>query len=453
MADARRAKLVATGILLLVAFGYFVHQADWGQMSQLALTKAVAQGTPSIDHTRGQADEYWEITGDIGVWHGHVYSDKAPGLAFASAPAYLALRAAGAPTHGSPRRIVWLIAFWGAVIPALVLLWLVWREADALVPGAGRATAIVLGLGTLLLGSAGFFLSQTLSALLCFAAFALLLAARSRERADRLVLGGGLLAGYAVTTEYPNVLAVAILCTLVAAGSQRLRRLALYGAGVVLGVLPLLAYDWCAFGSPLRYSRSRALLTTKQDLVQTGIGGVGWPTLHGLERELVDHRLGLLIQSPVLVAAGVGLALLYRRGHRAEALVCGAMTAAYLTYLSGFHDPWGGLASAGPRYLVTILPFLALGLAPLVRNRVVLALALVSIGIQALVDATGSTLMRLEPTVSPLTRLRREDFLPAALNPIAKTHPLPNVFPWVVAVVALVVLLVRDSGLRRRTVD
>ena len=45
--------------------------------------------------------------------------------------------------------------------------------------------------------------------------------------------------------------------------------------------------------------------------------------------------------------AAAGLYLLWRRGFRAEALVCAAVTAAFLLAECGYFDPYGG-GSPGP---------------------------------------------------------------------------------------------------------
>lgn len=449
LARAGRRELV-TFAALAFFLAFFLRPADWGATSQLALTEALAHGTPTIDNARDASDPIWGQTGDIGVWRGHLYSDKAPGFAFLSVPAYAAARGAGAQTRGNPRRIVWLLGLVMGVAPALGLLLLVRRGANALEPGTGMATATILGTGTMLAGTGGF-VSHALAALLPFAAFLLVLAARERERADGLILAAGLLAGYGALVEYPDALVTAILAVVVVTGRQRLRRVALYCAAVVVALLPLALYDRWAFGSVFRYSRSSAVLTTPHNDVHHGIGGVGWPSVHGAVRILFDHRFGLLVQSPVLALALAGLVLLYRSGRRLEALVCAAVFGSHLVYLSGFFDPWGG-RSSGPRYLIPALPFLALGLAPLLRRvrAATLALALVSIAVQALILLTGA---RIWPDEALLTRLRREEFLPAAFNPVPGVHPLANVLPWLVAVLLLAVLLVTDPGVPRRAVD
>jgi hypothetical protein len=56
----------------------------------------------------------------------------------------------------------------------------------------------------------------------------------------------------------------------------------------------------------------------------------------------------------------IGLGFLFRRGHRAEALAAGTIAIVYLLINSGYESPFGG-NSPGPRFLVAVLPFLAVG--------------------------------------------------------------------------------------------
>jgi hypothetical protein len=93
---------------------------------------------------------------------------------------------------------------------------------------------------------------------------------------------------------------------------------------------------------------------------QQGFFGIGRPTLHGAHLVFLDGK-GLLVVSPVVVAAAAGLVLLWRRGLRAEAAVCSAVTLLFLFANMAYFEPYGG-DSPGPRFFVPALPFLALGL-------------------------------------------------------------------------------------------
>ena len=93
---------------------------------------------------------------------------------------------------------------------------------------------------------------------------------------------------------------------------------------------------------------------------------------------LVANR-GLLVLTPVIVAALAGVVLLRRGRHRTEANVIIAVAAVYFVYNAGYWLTFGG-GTPGPRFLIPALPFVAVGLAPAYRRfpAVTLALAIPS---------------------------------------------------------------------------
>ena len=339
--------IVAASALLLQPFGY-------NQGSHFALVKALAHGTPRIDR-------YRNYTGDESYFHGHFYSNKAPGLAFFSLPVYEALGALHLPQG------VHALSLWGALLPALALLLLVRARADQVEPGLGAASAATLGAATLVLPFTGLFFAHLLSALLGFSAFALLWHEREGPAQPWLVAAAGLLAGLAVTTEYPLALVGGVLGLYVLSRTPRLRRGLAYAAGTLVGVVPLAAYNWWAFGSITHLSY--ADVTAERGTAAQRAAMVQHPKLFGLSLpsprvaiELLLSWRGLLVFAPVLAVTAAGIVLFYRAHRRAEALTIAGVCAALIVFNASFWGPFGGWAP-GPRYLIPMLPFLALPLA------------------------------------------------------------------------------------------
>jgi hypothetical protein len=207
-----------------------------------------------------------------------------------------------------------------------------------------------------------------LAACLGFAAYYLLWLQRRAQRHLLTIAAAGVLSGFAIACEYPQGLLAVILAAYALGRPASIRRLVLFGAGVVAGAIPLLAYNWSAFGSPLRDA-----------YVAKPASPVGYVkflpfSLHGtLDLLFAGH--GLMTVTPVLAAAVAGIAVLYRRGRRGEAAVAGTVALGYLIFNASYYMPFGGWAP-GPRYLIDALPFLALPLAAALRRAPVATLAL-----------------------------------------------------------------------------
>ena len=363
----KRLWIVALAVLAL-AWAAVIQRPGPNQNAHLALVTAIAnQGTPRID-------PYERWTRDDAYVDGHFYSAKAPGLALATVPFYLALKAVGLVVDGPPHSIPWPraeelampatapweVGLWGAVLPFFVLLVLVRSAVERLVPGYGTIAAVTLGAGSLAGVFATVYFDHELSALLGFAAFAILLRDRSR-----CALAAGLVAGLAIDVEFPLAI-VALVLALYA------RRRLPYIGGIVAGVLPLLAFNTWANGRPWSLAYSHAVLEpgkSGHDVLganASGIFGVGLPSLHSLVELLVAAK-GLLVLTPVWALALLGLVALWRGGRRAEAAVCLSITALFLLYDAAYYLPFGGF-NGGPRFLVPMLPFLALGVAAAWRD-------------------------------------------------------------------------------------
>ncbi len=385
---------VAAVVALALAWVPVMQLPGANQNAHLALVKSLADGTPRIDRYRNE-------TADTAYIGGHYYTAKAPGLALATLPWYVGLEAlhldvpnpaAATPwpnaMYAMPRSAVWEVGLFGALLPAFVLLLLVRSVADRLVPGYGTAAAVTVGAGSLLGVFATFFFAHALSACLGFAAFALLAHERygSCEAPDTMLLAwAGVFAGLAVVVEFPVAIVAAAAGLYAIARPRRLERALAYGAGVAVGLVPLLVFDTWAFGAPWKLSYTNAVSepgTSGHDVVGAnakGFFGVTSPHLHaGLE--LLFSGTGLLVLTPVWALAVFGLVALWRAGSRAEAGLVAGIAAGFLLYNAAYWLPFGGFF-AGPRFLVPLLPFLAVPVAAAWRALplTTLALALASV--------------------------------------------------------------------------
>jgi hypothetical protein len=313
--------------------------------SRFCLTHGIEAGRLTVDNCIGE-------TIDRSFYGGHFYTNKAPGMSLLALPAAEAVRLPTWPhwTASGDLRL-WAVRLFAAGLPFLLCVFLVGRISEGIAPGFGGAVLVTFGLGTLMapLAVAGF--DHVPTAAFGFAAFAL---AWSRRP-----LLAGLAAGAALLMEYEAAIVVLVLAAYVAFHGWR--ALLRFGIGALPGAMLVGAYDWIAFGAPwhnpLDYSDNFFLPYERSSFL-----GLNAPTWHAARLVFLGD-VGLLVVSPVLLAAAAGLFLLWREGFRAESLVCIAITAAFLVAESSYFTPYGGI-SPGPRFLVPALPFLALGLAP-----------------------------------------------------------------------------------------
>jgi hypothetical protein len=286
-------------------------------------------------------------------------------------------------TGGTPVLVVSLIGILSSA-GTVALLYLAGRLLGCS-RWAGVWAALALGLGTFVWHYSRTFMTEPTSS------FALLLAfvglqrfARSGRSTWLWVSGAG--AGWATLLRLGNVCGLLPLALWLGWETVRLRPtttreiflgVARWCAPIVAALVVVGAYNLVRFGDP-RETGYAAEVDQFSTPLAVGVYGL-----------LLSPGKGLFLYAPIALAGAIGWPNMLRR-RPAPALAAAGLVVAFLVFYGRWYTWWGG-GAWGPRFATILLPYLVLGLAPLVDRGVsrlaglaLWALGTLSVGIQVL---------------------------------------------------------------------
>ena len=367
----RVSPLVPLLLLVLAAYAYFYQAGGWNQNSRFDLVRS------TVEEGSSRIDRFYRNTGDLACrgpegrcgtplpeLGQHAYSDKAPGLSWLAAPVYALVHRVSGDRRADDRYLdaaAYLSTVGAVGVPSAIAVALLYLMLGALgaAPRGCATISLAYGLATLAFPYATLLYGHQLGAALVLIGFALLVRARraggSGPPRAVLLLGVGLLLGYAVVVEYPAALAVAPVCVYAALSVRPWPRLGWLVAGMAVPCMALAAYHWVSFGGPLTLPYE---FSTQVHRSQGFFMGLGVPSLEVLWAILGSSYRGLFYSSPWLLLAVPGAVLLARRGFKAEVWVSVAVVLLFLWLNASLVD-WQGGWAVGPRYLIPAIPFLA----------------------------------------------------------------------------------------------
>lgn len=380
-------RLLAAAIFLGLFLFYagFDQARDWNTSSRMLLTCAIVQNgaieiTPFV--TRESKILEHPQTRDLAATaDGRFFCDKAPGHSFVGVPGYalmLSLGAVPAMPAGMPAVERWPADRWiaslssGLLAAATASLVFLFARALGCSSFAGLAAALAFGLGTIALpyatlnyghASAGFF---SLASLYAFWMW---------PRSIAAGVAAGLLAGAAVLVDYPQVvfpLALASLSAVQMLLARTERETANWIAFLLGGMPAAILLGWYHYrvtGSPFQFPYTLEFHDELFGYHKEGYGvPIGWPSAEVAGELLAGRRRGLLWFCPTLLAAPLGLWVLFRRG---EGFLAAAATATFLGlfWINAGFPAWDGGWSTGPRFLLPALPLFFPGIAAWIDAR------------------------------------------------------------------------------------
>lgn len=333
------------------------------------------------------------------------FSVKAPLTSLMGVPAMGLARLLGDDGAEMRTGTLWLLRVSASILPLFFFFfffhgWLGRRVRSAVVRDL---VFVATALGSVLLGYGYLYASHATSAAAAFAGFAVLFDMHTGARPATLLRA--LLAGFFVTAatalEYPCFVVTFVLC-LYALRALPWRRVPLFALGALVPTLIVMAFQWAAYGNPLTPGHLFVENSAFRAGHESGFFGADAFHADAAWRLLFDLRLGLFPLTPLFLLAIPGAVLAMRRRRAAALAALGACGGLYLVIC--LMNNWDGGWSLGPRYLVVIVPFVALaaaiGLDELVARRPRAGLV-VGVALTGASLAIGGTLSVLYPHLPP----------------------------------------------------
>jgi len=445
-------------LLLLLMSSYFHHPILFSNEScRYYLIMAV------VDHHKLNVDDITtDANDDLSFANGHYYSAKAIGVPLLGVPVYWFIRnfTPLSETHPLSPMNIYIVRFLVTTLPFILLGVIMFNLGRSIGEDTANSICMVLayGFGSIALHHALIFSGHQTAASFCFFSFALIFWLKRRTNKNKILNGfyafiAGLLAGIGALSDYTAMYIAIILTIYIFSTSIPRHHKMLFILGGVPCVVLLALYNLHCFGSPFSFSYSLLSHEAFREGVQKGLLGISLPKLHVIGSILFSPSRGLFFIMPIFLYSLFGLFRMFKEKiFLPEAIVIVLIFLGYICINSGFYG-WHGGWTYGPRYLVPMLPFLAIPLAFAPLRSIWFVLLLFLSIFQVLLSAAIFFHVPNE-IVNPLFEIiipfLSDGFTAINIgNLIGLTDPF-SFLPLIILLITFTILLIRKTGLPKK---
>jgi hypothetical protein len=327
------------------------NQHDFG-LQQMGVEAIVERGRFYLE---GSPTPELQPLGDVFEYRGHLYAAKQPGQFMAGALVYALLYLCGLSYLTHFTLTAALVTFLTASLVTAAAALAVFELARGLAGSRASVlwplgTALTFALGTTAMPYAGIAHHDALASGYLVIAFYCVfrLAQTAASCSGAWAAGAGLFLGLTVTTSMLPFF-MAVIAGLYFFSLRQWQRVPQFLAGGVLGLLPLLAYNALSFGNPF-------LMPNIAGSYSDTYFALEWANFTAKSR---FYATMLTHYAPVCWCGLAGIAFFPRIARR-ERIALLALLTALAAYVLNIDTV--GHCQYGPRYLLPLMPFAALGL-------------------------------------------------------------------------------------------
>ena len=352
--------------LCFFAYGYFFHGGGNNQNATYDQIRSIAEyGELSIN-------SFAYNTHDVSIHNGHIFPNKAPGLTFLGVPSgfvlfqlkklFLFFMKEDAYFLLVCHLISWLTV---GFISASLCVGL-FKFICCLTQCATTAFIGTMGyaLGTTAFAYSTILYAHQVAAAFSFIAFYLVFVTRDKKtNCFSSLFSSGLLSGYAVITEYPNMFVwLALFVYVIILFSYNKKYIGFFVIGSLIPAIILLIYNYLCYGNPIHFSYFSYFVYNAdiQPGLKETVKTISFPSLTTFYKITFDPFRGIFYYCPFLLTFFPGVYFFLKKKGTSKEFLFLMVVIVYFFVFNASYQFWFGGWSLGPRHLVSVLPFMVL---------------------------------------------------------------------------------------------